>query len=124
MKQLMFVAFGGALGALARYWLGGFVASRITGHFPLGTFLINLIGCFLIGVLYVLIVERMVLHPDWRSVLVVGFLGAFTTFSTFSLETVNLLIHGQLSTAALYMSGSVVVCILATWAAIQLARMI
>lgn len=124
MKQLLFIALGGAAGALARHALGSLVAQRYPGHFPLGTLLINLLGSFAIGLLYVLIVERMSLHADWRSVLMVGFLGAFTTFSTFSLESVNLLLHGQPGIALGYIACSLLGCIAATWLAILLARMI
>lgn len=128
------IALGGAAGAVCRYWLmnsinmlshgrdsGGLVPY---GGFPAGTLAVNFIGSFVIGVLYVLITERMTLHPDWRSIIIVGFLGAFTTFSTFSLEAVTLLENGHLLTGALYILSSVVLCVLGAWIAIYLTRMI
>ena len=74
--------------------------------------------------MYVLIAERMVLHPDWRNVAMVGFLGAFTTFSTFSLEAITLLENGQLAHAAAYVGSSLLLCVLAAWLAISLTRMV
>jgi CrcB protein len=91
---------------------------------PLATLGINASGSLLIGVLYVLIAERALLQPDWRSVAMVGFLGGFTTFSTFSLETVTLLEHGQGVPAAAYVAASLVLCIGGAWLGIALARLI
>ena len=82
MRQLLFVAGGGALGAVARFVLANAVHAAWGTRFPMATLGINAAGSFAIGVLYVLIAERGILHPDWRSVAMVGFLGAFTTFST------------------------------------------
>ena len=124
MKNLILIAFGGACGALSRYWVVNLINSFNRGsHFPYGTLAVNLVGSLLIGVMYVLITERLVLHPDWRSVAMVGFLGAFTTFSTFSLETIALLENGQLLTAALYTTSSLAFCFIAAWSAIQLTRL-
>ena len=89
-----------------------------------GTLLVNLLGSFAIGILYVLITERLVIHPDWRQVLVIGFLGAFTTFSTFSLDAVLLWENGNAGLALLYVVGSVVCCVLAAAAAITLTRLV
>ncbi|MGK0499992.1 MAG: CrcB protein [Oceanicoccus sp.] len=128
MKHLLLIALGGAFGALGRYWLSTAVNAysqnkwQLVG-FPLGTLVVNIIGSFLIGILYVLILERLSLHPDWRSVAVVGFLGAFTTFSSFSLETITLLENGQLGNAVLYVASSLVLCLLVTWLAITLTRL-
>jgi CrcB protein len=124
MKHLVFVALGGALGAMSRYGMAIAMSRFTVGHFPLGTMAVNLIGSFFIGIVYVLIVEKMVLHPDWRSVIIVGFLGAFTTFSSFSLEVVTLLQNGQLLTAAGYIAASVVLCALVAWVGIMLTRLI
>jgi CrcB protein len=124
MKHLLFVALGGALGAMGRYGVANLMARHMAGHFPWGTLAVNLIGSFFIGVIYVLIVEKMILHPDWRSVIIVGFLGAFTTFSTFSLEIVNLLQNGQGLIASGYVASSVVLCALVAWAGIALTRLV
>ncbi len=134
MKHLIMIAAGGATGALCRHWLvnliNGHALSKVQAEgvsqaaIPLGTISVNVIGSFFIGIMYVLIAERMVLHPDWRNVAIVGFLGAFTTFSTFSLEAITLLERGQLTHAGLYICGSLVLCILAAWLAISLTRLI
>ena len=129
MKHLLMIAAGGAAGALCRHGLVNLInnfnqVKTDAGAFPLATLSVNIIGSFCIGIMYVLIAERLSLHPDWRSVAIVGFLGAFTTFSTFSLETITLLENGQLSHALLYVLSSLLICVFATWLAITLTRMI
>ncbi|MEM8562500.1 MAG: fluoride efflux transporter CrcB [Pseudomonadota bacterium] len=122
MKFLIFIALGGASGAVARYLLGTWVHRLWEGHFPMGTLLVNVVGSFAIGVVYVLIVERELIHHDWRGMLMVGFLGAFTTFATFSLETITLLESGQIWHALGYVLASVVLCLAMAGVAIQLTR--
>ena len=122
MKYLLFIALGGASGAVARYLLAGWAHRLWEGHFPVGTLLVNLLGSFTIGVVYVLLVEKQLIHQDWRGVLMVGFLGAFTTFSTFSLETINLVEAGHLAHAVSYMLASAVLCVVVAGAGIQLSR--
>jgi CrcB protein len=124
MKHLIFIALGGAGGALARHWISSLVHNSANSHFPWGTLTVNLLGSFCIGLMYVVIVERGLIHPDWRSVTIVGFLGAFTTFSTFSLETISLLENGQPLAALGYVLLSVLVCIVAVWLAMSLVRLL
>lgn len=124
MKNLILIAIGGASGALCRHWLVNLVNEFSRSRFPFGTLTVNLLGSFFIGIMYVLITERLTLHPDWRSVSMVGFLGAFTTFSTFSLETIALLENGQLFHACVYTLSSLSLCIFAAWCAVSLARLI
>jgi CrcB protein len=124
MKHLFFIAIGGAGGALARHWLSNLVHDATASKFPFGTLSVNLLGSFCIGVLYVIIVERGMVHPDWRSVFIVGFLGAFTTFSTFSLETIALLENGQPAIALGYVLVSVMTCLFAVWLSVALTRFI
>ncbi|TXS95765.1 fluoride efflux transporter CrcB [Parahaliea maris] len=121
MKYLVFIALGGAGGAVSRYLLSNWVHSLWEGRWPLGTLLVNTLGSLTIGLLFVLI-ERQVVHPDWRGVLMVGFLGAFTTFSTFSLETITLLEAGEYFHAFGYVLVSVVACVLAAGVGIWLMR--
>lgn len=123
MPQLLFVGLGGALGAIARYLLATHMHSLWGGVLPVGTLLVNASGSMAIGVAFVLL-DKMLIHPDWRSVLVVGFLGAFTTFSTFSLETVELWMQGQGATAILYTLLSLSTCLGGAAAGIYLTRLI
>ena len=124
MKYLLFIALGGASGAVARYLVATWVHELWEGHVPVGTLLVNLVGSFAIGIFFVLIVEKQIIHQDWRSVLMVGFLGAFTTFSTFSLESISLIESGHLLQALGYMFMSVVFCVLAAGSAIYLTRLL
>ena len=124
MKYLIFIALGGASGAVARYLLAEWVHSLWEGKLPMGTLLVNMIGSFAIGIIYVMVVERQLIHADWRGVLMVGFLGAFTTFSTFSLETIALFEAGHTLHALAYMLGSAVLCVVMAGVAIQLTRLL
>ncbi|QIB64062.1 fluoride efflux transporter CrcB [Kineobactrum salinum] len=121
MRYLLLIAAGGAAGSVARYALSLWTQAHWQGQFPLGTLLVNVLGSFAIGVVFVLL-QQQLLHPDWRGVLLVGFLGAFTTFSTYSLETVALWEAGQGVQALAYALTSVVLCVLAAGAAIALTR--
>jgi CrcB protein len=124
MKYLLFIALGGASGAVSRYLLATWAHGLWEGKLPVGTLLVNMLGSFAIGIIYVLLVERQLIHPDWRGVLMVGFLGAFTTFSTFSLETITLLEAGHIVHAMAYMLGSAVLCVVMAGVAIQLTRLL
>ncbi|MGA0934602.1 MAG: fluoride efflux transporter CrcB [Pseudohongiellaceae bacterium] len=117
------VAFGGALGAMSRFFVyNAFIRSSST--YPWATFTVNVVGSFLIGMAFVLITERMEMGPYWRGVVTVGFLGAFTTFSTFSMDVIGLLEQGEITRAILYVLSSVVVCIIAAWLGLTLAKVV
>lgn len=124
MKYLIFIALGGATGAVSRYLLANWIHQLWEGHLPLGTLLVNALGSLAIGIVYVVIMERELLHPDWRSVVMIGFLGAFTTFSTFSLETIHLIEAGHLLQAAAYSIISVVLCVALAGLAIHGTRIL
>ncbi|MGO8673622.1 MAG: fluoride efflux transporter CrcB [Capsulimonadaceae bacterium] len=88
--QYALIAVGGALGALARYIVGYAISIRFPTSFPWGTFVINITGSFIIGLVSTLVAERMLVSPNWRPLVTIGFVGAYTTFSTFEYETVQL----------------------------------
>ncbi len=100
MEKLIFIAFGGMLGALMRYSANEFIYTYYKGVFPAGTLFVNSLGSFIIGILYALSF-KLSMNPSVRLMLFVGFLGSFTTFSTYSLETLNLIRSGELKTAFL-----------------------
>jgi CrcB protein len=122
--QLAAIASGGAIGALLRFWISNGVYSVMGRDFPYGTLFVNVVGSFAMGIGFILLVERAALAPEWRAFLLVGLLGALTTFSTFSIETLNLIESGALTKAAINMVGSVVVCVVAVWGGVLLARQI
>ncbi|MFT6916200.1 MAG: CrcB protein [Motiliproteus sp.] len=123
MLQVILVAVGGALGAVGRYWLSGYVVNNTQHPLPLGTLTVNVLGSLLMGVCFVLIMEKAQLPPASRQLLMVGFLGAFTTFSTFSLETLTLIQEGHILSAVIYIVLSLLCCIAALAAGLWLTRL-
>jgi CrcB protein len=119
------VAAGGALGSMARFWVTGAVAALTGPRFPYGTLLINILGSFVIGMVagLTLTPERMGIHPDLRIFLMVGICGGFTTFSAFSLQTLELMQAGAVVPALLYVTASVLLCVLFVWFGWALGRM-
>ncbi len=122
MVTLFAIALGGALGSLARYGLTIYCEYLLGSEFPYGIFVANILGSLLMGVCFVVLVEKTILPEVWRSIAMVGFLGAFTTFSTFSLQTIGLLTEGRLLAASIYLIGSVILSILAAFAGILITR--
>ncbi|MDG2501481.1 MAG: fluoride efflux transporter CrcB [Porticoccaceae bacterium] len=116
------VAVGGALGAMARYAVSTLLFDAASHRFPYATLTVNVLGSFIMGILFVVIVEKAVLPPEMRSILMVGFLGAFTTFSTFSLDALGLWQNGDLLMALVYALGTVVLCLAAVAIAVWLTR--
>jgi fluoride exporter len=123
MKYL-WVALGGALGSVARYTVGLLIYERMGTRFPYGTFVINISGCFLIGFVLTILDNRMGLPPQWRLAIPVGFVGAYTTFSTFEYETLRLAQHGQASVGVLYLVLSVVLGYGAVWLGMTAGRVL
>lgn len=121
-REVVMIAFGGACGALGRHWMVSFTHDHFGQKYALGTVVVNILGSLLIGIMYVLISERMVLHPDWRQILMVGFLGAFTTFSTFSLDTLLMWQNGQPAAAVSYVFGSVLFCLMGAGLGVTVTR--
>lgn len=97
MQQLIYIGIAGFFGAIARYLVSGWTSSLVDGRFPLGTMTVNVLGSLFLGFLYTVSVDRLVLSAELKMAITVGFLGAFTTFSTFSLETYNLLREGSIT---------------------------
>lgn len=122
MTQTIAIALGGAVGALLRFWTSQGVYSLLGRAFPYGTLAVNVSGSLLMGLLYVYFFDRAVLAPEWRAALLIGLLGAFTTFSTFSIETLNLIEQGELAKAVLNVLLSVGLCLLATFFGILIGR--
>jgi CrcB protein len=120
--RLILIAVFGAIGTLARYGLQGFVHTRTGGTFPYGTLLINLTGCFFLALIGQFTMNRMVISPDWRMAIAVGFFGGYTTFSSFGWETAKMLEDGEWLPATTYVAASVVAGLLLSVAGIRLAN--
>lgn len=124
MGEIGAIAAGGALGAIMRFWVSSAVYLWLGRGFPWGTLSVNIIGSFIMGIAFVLLTERLILGSEIRAFIMIGFLGAFTTFSTFSLETLALMQEGLVLKAAVNILISVILCIVATWSGMMLARSI
>ncbi len=124
MVEIGVIAAGGALGAVMRFWVSSAVYAWLGRGFPWGTLSVNLLGSFIIGLAFVMLTERLMVGSEIRAFIMIGFLGAFTTFSSFSLETLALMQEGLLLKAAMNILISVVLCIIATWSGMLLARLL
>ena len=124
MQKYFYIAVGGALGALARYGVGVFVTGRMGTKFPYGTFVINMTACVIIGFSLTFLSRRAGLNPAWRYLVPVGFVGAYSTFSTYEWETLSTLRSGAFSLSALYAFSSLVLGLVAVWCGILLAEVV
>src|ERR1051325_2250338 len=123
-RNIFFVAVGGLIGSVARYLVAVLFAGYFSSTFPLATLTVNLVGCFLIGILFALSDRGNILSPEWRMFLTTGFCGGFTTFSTFSYESLKLMQDGEFLYLALNVAISVVVGFAATYLGILLIKSI
>ena len=121
-NKLMFIDAGGAIGAVFRFLVSNGIHSFMSRDFPYGTLTVNVIGSFVMGISYVMLIERLNISPEWRAFIVVGLLGAFTTFSTFSIETLVLIENGELYKALLNVLLSVLLCVMGSWLGLILGR--
>ena len=124
MQKYLLIAVGGGLGSIARYWVGSTIAGRMGIRFPYGTLLVNLTACFVIGFTLTYLGKRADLNPAWRFLIPIGFIGAYSTFSTYEWETLSTLRSGAFALAALYAVGSLVCGLAATWGGAVLAEVL
>ncbi|MCA1833978.1 MAG: fluoride efflux transporter CrcB [Actinomycetota bacterium] len=124
MRATVLIAIAGAAGALARYGFENSVSRRFHGAFPLGTFVVNITGAFLLGFLFTILTERFRISPSYRSAITIGFLGAYTTFSTLMLETVRLWEDGAYLIGMANVVGSTAAGIIAVLAGIALGKVV
>jgi fluoride exporter len=124
LEKYFYIAVGGSLGSIARYWVGANVSGRLGTRFPYGTFVINITACAIIGFALTYLGSHIELSPAWRFLIPVGFVGAYSTFSTYEWETLSTLRSGAFLLAALYAVGSLLLGLLAVWGGSLLAEVL
>jgi CrcB protein len=124
LQKYLLIALGGALGSIARYWVGSSVAGRMGIRFPYGTMIVNLTACVIIGFSLTYMGKRADLNPAWRFLIPIGFIGAYSTFSTYEWETLTTLRSGAFFLAALYAVGSLILGLAATWGGAMLGEIL
>lgn len=124
MQKYLWIALGGALGSIARYWIGSEVGSRMGIRFPYGTLIVNISACVIIGFSVAYLGRRADLSPAWRYFIPIGFVGAYSTFSTYEWETLSTLRSGAFFLAALYAVGSLILGLAAVWAGSMLGEIL
>jgi CrcB protein len=124
MQKILLICLAGALGTLARYWLSGAVYGLLGRDFPWGTSAVNILGCFLFGLIWVLSEERGILPPQFRLIVLVGFMGAFTTFSTFIFESAELARTTEWLKMGLNMAGQNIVGFIACYLGMVFGRIV
>lgn len=124
MQKYLLIAVGGALGSVLRYWVGSTISGRVGSRFPFGTAVINLTACVVIGFTLTYFGKRADLNPAWRFFIPIGFIGAYSTFSTYEWETLSTLRSGAFFMAAVYAFGSLILGLAATWCGAVLAELI
>ncbi len=124
MEKFLIISVGAVLGANARYWLADWVAQKWGSSFPLGTLIINLSGSFVLGFFLTLATERLLIDPRWRFLVAVGFLGSYTTFSTYTFESFDLISKGQWLAGLFNLFGSTLLGVAAAGLGVFLAKVI
>lgn len=124
MVKYLMIGIGGFLGAIARFWVGGYVTNRMGTGFPYGTFIVNCSGSFLIGFIVTLLAEKTHWSANWRYLIPIGFIGAYTTFSAFEYETLRTIQDGEFLVAGLNVGLSVFVGFLSAWLGVVTGRMV
>lgn len=124
MQKYLLIAAGGALGSIARFWVGSTISSRMGMRFPYGTLVVNITACVLIGFSLTYLGRRADLSPAWRFFIPIGFIGAYSTFSTYEWETLSTLRSGAFLLAALYAAGSFALGLVAVWGGSWLAEIV
>jgi fluoride exporter len=124
LQKYLYVALGGALGSLARFWIGSAIGGRMGTRFPYGTFVINISACMIIGFVLTLIGSRAGVNPAWRFLIPIGFIGAYSTFSTFEWEIFSTLRAGAFLTGASYLVLSIVLGLAGIWGGVMIAKAI
>ena len=124
MVKILAVAIGGGIGATTRYLVSNWAAGRFGADFPYGTLIVNVAGCFMIGLFMTLTTERLIVSPYWRLIFAVGFLGGLTTFSSYSYETLRLIEDSDLLPAFYNIVLNLILGFAATWAGIVVARLL
>jgi len=124
LQKYLLIAVGGALGSVARYWVGSSISGRMGIRFPYGTLLVNLTACIVIGFSLTYLDNRLDVSPAWRYLIVVGFIGSYSTFSTYEWETLSSLRAGAFFLAALYAFGSLILGLTAVWCGSRIAKII
>ena len=124
MHKYLLIAVGGALGSIARYWVGSSIAGRMGIRFPYGTLIVNLTACAIIGFSMTYLGRRAEISPAWRFLIPVGFIGAYSTFSTYEWETLTSLRAGAFAIAGLYAIGSLILGLAAVWGGSVLGEMV
>ena len=124
MLKYLFIAAGGALGSVVRYWVGSTISGRMGTRFPYGTLVINMTACVILGFTLTYFSKLADLNPAWRFLVPIGFIGAYSTFSTYEWETLSTLRSGAFFLAALYAVGSLVLGLAATWCGTALADLL
>jgi CrcB protein len=124
LQKYLLIAAGGALGSIARYWVGSSIAGRMGIKFPYGTLVVNLTACVIIGFSMTYLGRRAEISPAWRFLIPVGFIGAYSTFSTYEWETLTSIRAGAFAIAALYAVGSLILGLVAVWGGSVLGEMV
>jgi CrcB protein len=124
LQKYLLIAAGGALGSIARFWVGSTIAGRMGIKFPYGTLIVNITACVIIGFSLTYMGRRADLNPAWRFLIPIGFIGAYSTFSTYEWETLSTLRSGAFFLAVLYAGGSLILGLIAVWGGSWLAEVL